>query len=211
MAFMSSFWVCTRADWLLLQPEVEGGSCSELVDSRLYANELLGGERLWELELWKKNLVKAKGGEPEKPHQGTFLVFFFFFYNYLLLLSVVSSIMPESLPLDELWELRVDSRPCASLSLSPESFPLETPSMSSELGPLRPPDEDPDPDPLLGDDPPPDSPPRCWLETSLSCWPRPPPFTELNCFGSASWQSFFSSALATRPWVLLLGIGLGLS
>lgn len=61
------------------------------------------------------------------------------FYNYLLLLSVVSNIMPESLPLDELWELRVDSRPCASLSippslsLSPESFPLETPSMSSEL------------------------------------------------------------------------------
>lgn len=64
---------------------------------------------------------------------------FFFFNNYLLLLSVVSSIMPESLPLDELWELRVDSRPFTSLSippslsLSPESFPLETPSMSSEL------------------------------------------------------------------------------
>lgn len=35
MAFMSSFWVCTLADWLLLHPEVEGGSCSELVDSRL--------------------------------------------------------------------------------------------------------------------------------------------------------------------------------
>lgn len=78
MAFMSSFWVCTRADWLLLQPEVEGGSCSELVDNRLYANELLGGERLWEFELWKKNLVEAKGGEPEKPHQGTFLGFFLF-------------------------------------------------------------------------------------------------------------------------------------
>lgn len=35
MAFIRSFWVWTRADWLLLQPEVEGGSCSELVDSRL--------------------------------------------------------------------------------------------------------------------------------------------------------------------------------
>lgn len=158
------------------------------------------GRRIW---------LKQKGENQKNLTKGHF--WSFFFYNYLLLLSVVSSIMPESLPLDELWELRVDSRPCASLSLSPESFPLETPSMSSELGPLRPPDEDPDPDPLLGDDPPPDSPPRCWLETSLSCWPRPPPFTELNCFGSASWQSFFSSALATRPWVLLLGIGLGLS
>lgn len=31
--------------------------------------------------------------------------------SYLLLLSVVSSIRPESLPLHELWELRVDSRP----------------------------------------------------------------------------------------------------
>lgn len=31
--------------------------------------------------------------------------------SYLLLLSVVSSIRPESLPLHELRELRVDSRP----------------------------------------------------------------------------------------------------
>ena len=34
-AFMSSFWVRSRADWSLLQPDVEGGSCSELVESRL--------------------------------------------------------------------------------------------------------------------------------------------------------------------------------
>lgn len=51
MAFMSSFWVWTLADWLLLQPEVEGGSRSELADSRLYTREPPGGERLWELEL----------------------------------------------------------------------------------------------------------------------------------------------------------------
>lgn len=73
MAFMSSFWVCTRADWLLLQPEVEGGSCSELVDSRLYASEPLGGERLWELELWRKNLAEANG----KNHKTLFVFFFF--------------------------------------------------------------------------------------------------------------------------------------
>lgn len=82
--------------------------------------------------------------------------------SYLLLLSVVSSIMPESLPLDELCELRMDSRPWVSLSippslsLSPESFPLDTPSMSSELVPLRSVDELPDPDPPLGEEPPPD-------------------------------------------------------
>lgn len=67
MAFMSSFWVCIRADWLLLQPEVEGGSCSELVDSRLYASELLGGERLWELELQKDIWLKQRE-EPGDPH-----------------------------------------------------------------------------------------------------------------------------------------------
>lgn len=70
--------------------------------------------------------------------------------------------MPESLPLDELWELRVDWRPRdplslpPSLSLSPESFPLDSPSISSELGPLRSLDEHPDPDPPLGDEAPPD-------------------------------------------------------
>lgn len=67
MAFMSSFWVCTRADWLLLQPEVEGGSCSEPVDSRLYASEPLGGERLWELELWRKIWLKHMGEAENAP------------------------------------------------------------------------------------------------------------------------------------------------
>lgn len=66
MAFMSSFWVCIRADWLLLQPEVEGGSCSELVDSRLYASEPLGGERLWELELWRT--ICSSTWEKQKIH-----------------------------------------------------------------------------------------------------------------------------------------------
>lgn len=44
----SSFWVLVLADSSLLQPLVEGLSCSEL--SRLKALELLGGEGLWELE-----------------------------------------------------------------------------------------------------------------------------------------------------------------
>lgn len=74
MAFMSSFWVCTRADWLLLQPEVEGGSCSELVDSRLYASEPLGGERLWELELWSNIWFKHTGQAENAPHRDIGLV-----------------------------------------------------------------------------------------------------------------------------------------
>ena len=35
-----------------LQPLEEGLSCSELALRRLKALELLGGDRLWELELW---------------------------------------------------------------------------------------------------------------------------------------------------------------
>lgn len=60
MAFISSFWVWTLADWLLLQPEVEGRSCSVLLDSRLYARELLGGDRLWKLELGREKQVKPE-------------------------------------------------------------------------------------------------------------------------------------------------------
>lgn len=48
----SSFWVLALADTSLLQPLVEGLSCSEL--SRLKALELLGGEGLWELELGRQ-------------------------------------------------------------------------------------------------------------------------------------------------------------
>jgi len=130
-------------------------------------------------------------------------------FSYLLLLSVVSSIKPESLPFDELWELRMDWRPCdrLSLSLSPESFPLESPSISSELWPRRP----PDPDLTLGDEPPMELPPfplSCsWVTLSLGG-----PllvFSEFNSSDSASWSLyFFSSALATRPRVLVLGIDL---
>lgn len=39
-----------------LQPLVEGLSCSEL--SRLKALELLGGDGLWELELWRTDMKK---------------------------------------------------------------------------------------------------------------------------------------------------------
>lgn len=156
MAFISSFWVWTLADWLLLQPEVEGRSCSVLMDSRLYAREPLGGDRLWELELGTEKHGQTGAGRAAKAvHNPS--------NPDLLLLSVVSSIRPESLPLQELRELRVDSRPWVSLSippslsLSPESFPLETPSMSSMLDPLWCPDEAPDPP--LGDETPPDPPP----------------------------------------------------
>lgn len=62
MAFISSFWLWTLADWLLLQPEVEGRSCSVLLDSRLYARELLGGDRLWKLELEREREVKPEHG-----------------------------------------------------------------------------------------------------------------------------------------------------
>lgn len=160
MAFISSFWVWSLADWLLLQPEVEGRSCSVLLDSRLYARELLGGDRLWELELGREKNGQTRARRAAKA-----------VYNLspdLLLLSVVSSIRPESLPLQELRELRVDSRPWfslsipPSLSLSPESFPLETPSMSSMLDSCWCPDEPPDPP--LGDETPPDPPP-------CSSWP----------------------------------------
>lgn len=106
MAFISSFWVCALADWLLLQPEVEGRSCSVLLDSRLYAREPLGGDRLWELELgggkWGETRVGG-GWEQLLPLSSL--------SSHLLLLSVVSSISPESFPLHELRELRVDSRP----------------------------------------------------------------------------------------------------
>ncbi|TNN58887.1 hypothetical protein EYF80_030897 [Liparis tanakae] len=127
----------------------------------------------------------------------------------------VSSIMPESLPLDELWELRTDWRPCErlslsmppSLSLSPESFPLESPSMSSELCPRRP----PEPDLTLGDEPPMELPPfplSCSCVT-LSLGGPPPVFGEFNSSDSASWSLyFFSSALAARPRVLVPGIDL---
>lgn len=139
------------------------------------------------------------------------------FFSYLLLLSVVSSIMPESLPL-ELWELCVDWRPRdpfslsipPSLSLSPESFPLERPSISSKLGPLWSPDETADPDPPLGDEPPPAPLPCSWGATLALGWP-PLVFGEFNPSDSASWSLFFSSALATRPRVLLLGVDLELS
>lgn len=60
MAFISSFWVWTLADWLLLQPEVEGRSCSVLLDSRLYAREPLGGDRLWKLELGREKQMKPE-------------------------------------------------------------------------------------------------------------------------------------------------------
>lgn len=78
MAFISSFWVWTRADWLLLQPEVEGRSCSVLLDSRLYASDPPGGDRLWELELWTETRVKperrrAAEGVYRRPPHGPFV------------------------------------------------------------------------------------------------------------------------------------------
>lgn len=136
---------------------------------------------------------------------------------HLLLLSVVSSIMPESFPLDELWELRVDWRPRdpfplsipPSLSLSPESFPLESPSISSELCPLRLPDEPPDPEPPLGEDEPsPDPLPCPWDATLALVWQ----FLGESSFSESAPRSLFlSSALATRPRVLPPDIDLELS
>lgn len=204
MAFISSFWVWTLADWLLLQPEVEGRSCSVLLDSRLYASEPLGGDRLWELELGRERQgqsgarrAAAAVHDPSHPD--------------LLLLSVVSSIRPESLPLQELRELRVDARPCVSLSippslsLSPESFPLETPSMSSTLDPLWWPDEPPEPPP--GDETPPGPPPCSSWPPLAWAWP----LLALGEPKEASWPLSFSSAVATRPRVLVLDVGLGLA
>ena len=138
-----------------------------------------------------------------------------FSFSYLLLLSVFSSIMPESFPLDELWELRTDWRPRdppslsipPSLSLSPESFPLECPSISSELGPLRSRDEPPDADPTLGDEPPVEPP----LEVPLALGLTLLVFREFNPSDSASCSFSFLSALATRPLGLLLGNELELS
>lgn len=68
-ALISSFWVCTRADCSLLQPLVDEGSCSELALNKLYASELLGGDRLWEFELGqriKKNKERNGVGEAER-------------------------------------------------------------------------------------------------------------------------------------------------
>lgn len=142
-----------------------------------------------------------------------------FHQSYLLLLSVVSSIMPESLPFDELWELCVDWGPRdlfslsipPSLSLSPESLPLDRPSMSlSELGPLRSPGEPPDPDPPLGDDSPVSPFPCFWLLRLALDWPLLT-FGDFNPSASAPCSLSLSSALDPRPRLLLLGVGLELS
>lgn len=124
---------------------------------------------------------------------------------------MVSSIRPESLPLQELRELRVDSRPWVSLSippslsLSPESFPLETPSMSSRLDPLWCPDDPPEPP--LGDATPPDPPPCSSWAPGAWAWP----LLGLGELKEASWPWSFSSAVATRPRALVLDVGLGLA
>lgn len=138
-------------------------------------------------------------------------------FSYLLLLSVVSSIMPESLPFEELWELRANWCPRdllslsipPSLSLSPESFPLEIPSISSEVGHLWSLDEPPDRDPSLGDEPPPPTLSWSLWVTLAPSWPLLQISCTFNPCESASGS--FPLAPANRPRLLLLGIDLELS